>query len=378
MKFNCLHCSQRLDLDAVTLESLCEAQDFECPACGGSVSLAEIPGDPGSTLAPPPGGWLAPDAEELSRSFDSRYRIIRLLGGGGMGAVYEGLDTRLDRKVAIKILPVETGRSMDALAHFEREAKAMAALDHPNIVHIHDYGSTADGHPYFVMEFIEGMDLHHLRHSGNLDLPGALELISQVCSALHYAHSRGIIHRDIKPANIMVTCEGGAKVADFGLAKVLGTETHPRYDSTLTRSGAAMGTPDYMAPEQLEGQPVDHRADIYSLGVMLYALLTGSPPRGAWPPPSQRVQIDIRLDEIVIRALQQNPSARYQATSEVKGDIDSVKSSTGGGPLPPGIDPTPLPSSRQSIPATHQTTSAPGQAKRKSQTVRSAIPMRKS
>lgn len=375
MKISCPHCGQRLDLDAVTLVSLRDSPTFGCPACGGLVPLAGSPGDLGRTPSPSsPGGWRAPDAEELSRSLDSRYQISRIIGRGGMGAVYEGLDTRLDRKVAIKILPMETGRSVDALARFEREAKAMAALDHPNIIHIHDYGSTADGHPYFVMEFIDGMDLHGLRHSGNLDLPGALEIISQVCSALHYAHNRGIIHRDIKPANIMVTRDGTAKVADFGLAKVLGTETHPRYDPTLTVSGAAMGTPDYMAPEQLEGQPVDHRADIYSLGVMLYALLTGSPPRGAWPPPSQRVQIDVRLDDIVIRALQQNPSARYQAASEVKGDIDSVKSSTGGGPLPPGVEAEPLPSSRSSIPVPHRTTHAPSQVRSRSQPTRQQHP----
>jgi serine/threonine protein kinase len=277
-----------------------------------------------------------------------------------MGAVYEGFDARLVRRVAIKILPKETGTDHEVLARFEREAKAMAALDHPNIVHIHDYGQTPDGNPYFVMEFIDGMDVHKLRYSGLLDLPGALDLVSQVCSALQYAHSRGIVHRDIKPGNILVNREGVAKVADFGLAKVLGSDTQTHHEPALTKSGTAMGTPDYMAPEQLEGGPIDHRADIYSLGVMIYDLLTGSPPRGAWPPPSQRVQIDIRLDEIVLRALQQNPSSRYQAASEVRADIDSVKFSTGGGPLPPGVDPTPLPSSISSSPSIHAAPSTGG------------------
>ena len=343
MKVSCPICSQRIALDAENLADLRGTAAFNCPACGARIPLSQ-PSAP--TPTPPAADAAAAEIERIAHSFDSRYQIRRLLGRGGMGTVYEGFDTRLDRRVAIKILPQETGGHHDALVRFEREAKAMAALDHPNIVHIHDYGQTPDGNPYFVMEFIDGMDVHHLRHSGQLDLPRALDLISQVCAALHYAHSRCIVHRDIKPGNILVTREGVAKVADFGLAKVLGTEDLPKHDITLTLSGTALGTPDYMAPEQLEGGQVDHRADIYSLGIMLYDLLTGSPPRGAWPPPSQRVQIDVRLDEIVLRALQHNPSARYQAASEVRADIDSVKSSTGGGPLPPGTHPEPLPSQR--------------------------------
>src|SRR4051812_35262876 len=147
----------------------------------------------------------------------------------------------------------------------------------------------------------------------------------------------------------------------------MGTESQSDADAGLTISGTVMGTPDYMAPEQREGNGVDHRADIYSLGVMLYEMLTGTPPRGAWALPSQKVEIDVRLDEIVIRALQEKPEARYQAAAEVKGDVDSVKSSTGGQPLPPGVTPEPLPStrtggpasrSRQSIPATNQARAA--------------------
>ncbi|MCU0781976.1 MAG: serine/threonine protein kinase, partial [Akkermansiaceae bacterium] len=355
MKVECPQCAQRIALDGEDLASLQGAAGFDCPACGGWVPLAPGTTEAGAVSEAAPGAprhadWVAPSAADVSRSFDSRYRIQRLLGRGGMGAVYEGFDTRLDRRVAIKILPAGSGSDPGALLRFEREAKAMAALDHPNIVHIHDYGQTPDGNPYFVMEFIDGMDVHHLRHSGQLDLPGALELVSQVCAALQYAHSRGIVHRDIKPGNILVTREGVAKVADFGLAKVLGTEDQPRHDPTLTKSGTALGTPDYMAPEQFEGHHVDHRADIYALGVMLYDLLTGSPPRGAWPLPSERVQIDVRLDEIVLRALQQNPAARYQSSSALRADIDSVKSSTGGGPLPPGVDPAPLPSQTASSP----------------------------
>jgi hypothetical protein len=368
MKTECPHCARRIGLDNEALASLRGAAGFACPACGQWVPLAaDIAAAAETVAAATQAGedgsdWTAPAAEAVAAAFDSRFHIIRLLGRGGMGAVYEGFDTRLERRVAIKILPAETGANPAVLARFEREAKAMAALDHPNIVHIHDYGRTGDGHPYLVMEFIDGMDIHRLRQAGRLDLPGALDLVSQVCAALHYAHARGIIHRDIKPANIMVTTEGVAKVADFGLAKVLDSDDHPHADPALTRSGTAVGTLDYMAPEQLEGQPVDHRADIYSLGVMLYDLLTGTPPRGAWPPPSQRVRIDIRLDEIVLRALQQNPAARYQAAAEVRADVDSVNASSGGGPLPPGTDPQPLPSSLKPGPPPPAATLAPGGA----------------
>ncbi|MEO6742483.1 MAG: serine/threonine-protein kinase, partial [Chthoniobacteraceae bacterium] len=295
---------------------------------------------------PEPGGgeWEAPDPQELSDSFEGRYRITKLLGRGGMGAVYFAVDMRLDRDVAIKILPIEHGDTPQALARFEREAKAMAALDHPNIVKIFDFGRTHEGFAYFVMELVDGVDIHALRKSGQLTLSGALDLISQVCGALNYAHGKGIIHRDIKPANILVTRDGRAKVADFGLARAVGTSSRPNVDPSLTVTGTIMGTPDYMSPEQREGQHVDHRADIYSLGVMLYEFLTGTLARGAWSPPSQKVEIDVRLDEIVIRALQENPAARYQAVAEVKLDVDSVKATTGGQPLPPGVEPSPLPS----------------------------------
>ncbi|MCU0780107.1 MAG: protein kinase [Akkermansiaceae bacterium] len=342
MKVTCPHCSARIRVDDEARAALGGATCFDCPACGGRVPLE------GGDGASAPEGLAAGERADAAQPLDQRYRMGCLLGRGGMGAVYEAFDTRLERRVAIKILPPETGTDPEAHARFRREAKAMAALDHPHIVHIHDYGHTEDGSPYLVMEFVEGRDLHALRQSGALDLPGALGIVSQVCSALHYAHSRGIVHRDIKPANILVTREGVAKVADFGLARLAGTGEHPRHDPTLTLSGTTVGTPDYMAPEQFEGGKVDHRADIYALGVMLYDLLTGAPPRGAWPPPSQRVRIDIRLDEIVLRALQQNPAARYQAAGEVGEDIDSVKSSTGGGPLPPGADPAPLPSTAKS------------------------------
>ena len=306
--------------------------------------------------------WVAPSIDDLNDSLEDRYEIISILGRGGMGAVYKARDSRLDRLVAVKILPLELGENSEALARFQREAKSLAALDHPNIINIHDYGQTTDGHLYFVMEFINGQDLHELRKSGNIDLSAALDIISQTCAALHFAHEKGIIHRDIKPANILVGTDGRVRVADFGLAKTLATQSQQQIDPTLTATGTAMGTPDYMAPEQKDGQRVDHRADIYALGVMLYDLLTGAPPRGAWSAPSQKVEIDVRLDEIIIKSLQENPIERYQAISEVKTDIDSVKTSTGGGPIPLGAAVEPLPSTSRRASGVAKPRSAPDQS----------------
>lgn len=288
--------------------------------------------------------WDPPSPEELSGAIEGRYEIVKLLGRGGMGAVYQARDVRLSRLVALKILPPELLDHPGALARFEREARALAALDHPHIVRVYNYGQSSDGGPYFAMEFVRGRDIQQLRDAGDLELPDALRLISEVCDALHYAHRKGIVHRDVKPANILVTEDGAAKVADFGLARVLGTESRPSADSGLTLTGQVMGTPSYMSPEQEAGEEVDHRSDIYALGGMLYNLLTGTPPRGAWSLPSHKMRIDVRLDEVVLRALQENPEARYQAASDLKADLDSIREQSGGGVLPMGATPTPLPS----------------------------------
>lgn len=360
MKVACPSCSQRIEISGEVYESLRGLPSFPCPVCGNDVpvpapkpdgSLGGLAADQllmrGIDTPRPIGGdtWEPPAPEELGESIEGRYEVLRLLGRGGMGAVYQARDSRLSRLVAIKILPREMIEHPAALARFEREAQALAVLDHPNIVKIYDYGKTSDGSPYFVMEFIKGSDIQCLRDSGKLNLAEALRLVSEICGALHYAHRKGIVHRDIKPANILVGNDGVAKVADFGLARITGTDSRPKFDPSLTMTGEVMGTPSYMAPEQEAGAPVDHRADIYALGVMLYNLLTGTPPRGAWTLPSQKLQIDVRLDEIVLRALQEKPEARYQAAAEFQADLDSVRAQTGGGPLPPGRSPDPLPSS---------------------------------
>ncbi len=282
----------------------------------------------GSTpVSSPAFAWTPPAVEEVAPWFPD-YEVQALLGRGAMGAVYRAVQRKLERPVAIKLLPPEIAAREGATTRFEREARAMARLQHPNIVALHDYGRTAEGHLFIVMEYVDGADLSRLIHaeSGGLSVPHALEIVGQVCDALQYAHSRGFVHRDIKPGNVLVDTEGRVKIADFGLAKVVArhsdVESAPGQYSTLesraTLTGQALGTPDYTAPEQLKGGPVDHRADIYSLGVMFYEMLTGDLPRGAWTPPSQITAAPARLDEVVTRAMQTEPENRYQHASEVK------------------------------------------------------------
>ncbi len=267
------------------------------------------------------GRWTPPAPEELAALLP-QYEIESLLGHGGMGAVYKGRQAALDRPVAIKLLPAELAGDAQFIARFQREARTLARLQHPGIVAVHDFGQTSEGHLYFVMEFVDGTDLHRILHaSGGLNPAQTLELISQVCDALHYAHAKGVIHRDIKPGNILVTTDSRAKLADFGLARPIKDES-----AMLTGTNVVMGTAAYMAPEQQEGH-ADQRADIYALGVMLYEMLCGQRPSGAFDPPSHRVQVDVRLDQVVIKAMQQQPERRYQQVSEMKTDVDRIRTS---------------------------------------------------
>jgi|GEM_PF-5791521 len=268
-----------------------------------------------------PGRWEAPPPEEMDALLPG-YEVTRLLGRGGMGAVYKGLQTNLERPVAIKILPPEMAAADPSFEErFRREAKAMAKLDHSNIVTVYDFGRTAAGHSYFVMEFVDGMDFHQLIRSGHLDLQGAINAVSQVCDALEYAHGMGFVHRDIKPANIFINQAGILKVGDFGLAKMVGSGEG---EALLTQTGIAMGTPIYSAPEQLTGGDVDRRADIYSLGVMFYEMLTGQLPHGRFPAPSQKVPVDTRLDDVVFRAMDVEPEHRYSTAYEMRTDVEAA------------------------------------------------------
>ena len=271
----------------------------------------------------PSGPWVPPTAEEL-HAILPQYEIVKMLGRGGMGAVYMGTQTALERPVAIKILSAQLEESdMGFTERFKNEAKAMAKLNHPGIVAVYDFGEAPGGLLYIVMEYVDGTDVAKmLAAKGRLHTEHAMAITAHVCDALSYAHERGIIHRDIKPANIMVGYDGEVKVADFGLAKV---STDGR-TLGLTQSGMAMGTLHYMAPEALMlGSAVDHRADIYAVGVMLYQMLTGKIPQGMFKMPSLLVAgLDPRYDSIIAKSIMEDREARYQSAREMRLDLDSI------------------------------------------------------
>ncbi|HEV7402281.1 MAG TPA: protein kinase [Chthoniobacteraceae bacterium] len=281
------------------------------------------------------GPWIPPEPAELARLLP-QYSIERLLGHGGMGAVYQGEQTALRRKVAIKLLPADLAMDAQFVARFQREARLLARLQHPGIVAVYDCGQSSEGHLYFVMEYVEGTDLQRVLRDPGLNPEQAMELIMQICDALHYAHRQGVIHRDIKPANILLGIDGRVKVADFGLARPNEIE-----GDELTKTNMVMGTPAYMAPEQRMGH-ADQRADIFALGVMLYEMLTGKRPQGAFDPPSHKVQVDVRIDDVVLRALQCEPERRYQQVSEMRGDVEHIRTT----PLPAERPPAPAPKRR--------------------------------
>jgi len=269
--------------------------------------------------ATPPGGFVPLEPEQLAEKFP-QLEILELLGQGGMGAVYKARQKQLDRLVALKILPPEVGQNAAFAERFTREARSLAKLNHPEIVTVHEFGHTEDGLYYFLMEYVDGTDLRHIIQAGELTSDQALAIVPKICEALNYAHKKGIVHRDIKPENILLDTEGNVKIADFGLARLL---DKPTSAYTLTQAGQRMGTPHYMAPEQIEHpQEVDHRADIYSLGVVFYEMLTGELPIGLFAPPSKKVHVDVRLDEIVLHTLEKEPGRRYQYASEIKTDVN--------------------------------------------------------
>ncbi|MFT5470115.1 MAG: tRNA A-37 threonylcarbamoyl transferase component Bud32 [Verrucomicrobiales bacterium] len=270
------------------------------------------------------GMFVAPSVLDLQDALP-QFEIIELIGQGGMGAVYKARQPRLNRIVAIKLLPPLLGPDeFNYAKRFELEAQAMARMNHPNIVTVHDFGEADGGLRYIVMEHVDGTDLHHLIHGAQLTKAHVISWISQICGALQYAHENGLVHRDIKPANILISPEGEAKVVDFGLAKL--ADPSKQIDSQLTRPDVAMGTVDYSAPEAMEsGAEIDGRADIYSLGVLFYEMLTGKVPRGAWKPPSKlNSEFDPRFDAIIVKAMQPLAADRYQSVAQISTALSEI------------------------------------------------------
>src|SRR5258708_1324707 len=271
------------------------------------------------------------------------YRITAKLGAGGMGEVFLAEDTRLERKAAIKFLPAEMAADAERRQRFLNEARAASALNHPHVCTVYDVGETPDGLPFIAMEFVEGQSLDVVLKHGPLEMARIAEIAVQVADALDAAHNRRIVHRDIKPGNISLNERGQVKVLDFGLAKRMptGTDGHGlTQDFQQTQQGQVVGTPCYMSPEQALGKDLDHRSDLFSVGVVLYELATGQRPFTgpsfseivdkivhAQPPAIARLNYDVppELERITLKCLQKQPDRRYQSAQELMGDLRNLR-----------------------------------------------------
>jgi len=282
----------------------------------------------------------------------SHYRILEKLGEGGMGSVYLSEDLHLARRVAIKFL---TSTDHHYRARFIREARAVSALNHPNIAMVHDYGETPGGQPFIVMEYVKGKSLSDLLDEG-LTLRRTVQIISSIAEALGEAHEQGIVHRDIKPSNVLINERGQVKVLDFGLVKHLfepptsGVDLDARtIHATQTRSDVIVGTPLYLSPEQATGKPIDGRSDLFALGALLYECLTGqSAFSGASvmeigaqiihvnPPPPSKINAAVppSLDRITLKALQKKVEDRYQSAAELLSDLNDASEVLTGNGMP--------------------------------------------
>jgi serine/threonine-protein kinase len=317
-----------------------------CRACNRSYSSGEVfCAEDGSRLSTRELETSAPDPL-IGSILSERYRILRVLGEGGMGRVYEAEHTLIERRVAIKVLREDFCRRADVVERFRREAKSASRIGHPNIVDVLDFGETPTGASYFVMELLSGEDLADvLSRKGALSPERAVLIVFQCCHALAAAHDKGIIHRDLKPENVFLVEREGAhdfvKLVDFGVAKMSDYDAASEGEGKLTRTGVIFGTPEYMSPEQAGGLSADHRADIYALGITLYEVLTGRVPfegssfmsvlskHASKPLPPLRVvnprlRISPQLERVVLRALEKDRARRFQHMRDMAAALAQV------------------------------------------------------
>lgn len=288
----------------------------ECPNC-----LFQLAADVGTVERACGPTFTTPDQDRLAALMPD-FEFQELIGRGGMGAVYRIRQTRLDRLAALKVLPPERAADPAFVERFFREAQALAQLSHPNIVDVYDMGQRGS-YLYILMEYVDGRPLRTAIREKQITPVEAMRLTMDLCAALASAHAQGIVHRDIKPENVLLTPDGRVKLLDFGLVKLTEDSRMDRF--TLTEINLRMGTPQYMAPEQAGGATeIDHRADLYAVGVLFYEMLAGSPPALNYVPPSRRATVDSRIDRVVERALQESPGERYQSAEELRREIEHI------------------------------------------------------
>lgn len=278
---------------------------------------------------PANGSFTPPRVEEIDRLLGDDFSVESIIGIGGMAVVYKGVD-RSEAKaqpIAIKVLPKEIAETdvaesrFDYTNRFQRESLAMSRLGHPNIVQVYKCGETSCGLHFFTMEYVDGSNLYHLSQISEVTQEHVYSWLIQICDALAYAHSQGIVHRDIKPGNILIDSEGYVKIADFGLVKVDGRDSMHSMDTLI-----AMGTPDFSAPEIVDLQEKgDHRSDIFSVGILAYQLFTGMLPKGLWEPPSRVVEgLDRRVDRVIDSALHSRKEKRYRDIAQMGEDLKRI------------------------------------------------------
>ncbi|RYD27382.1 MAG: serine/threonine protein kinase, partial [Verrucomicrobiaceae bacterium] len=263
-----------------------------------------------------------PSLETVQSAF-TQFEVLECIGRGGMGVVYKVRQPQLDRLLALKILLPGCEKDPAFAERFSREARALAKLGHPNIVAVHDFGET-NGFFWLTMEYVDGVNLRQAMQASRFTPAQALAVIPDLCTALQYAHDQGILHRDIKPENILLDSRDRVKIADFGIARIVSED---RDDFLLTRTGSVLGSAAYIAPEQIERpHEVDHRADLYSLGVVFYEMLTGELPLGRFPAPSEKSASAPQLDEVVFRILEKEREKRYQSADALREGVRTADS----------------------------------------------------